>query len=185
MFEKLHFNTARFTIRPLQQSDLHAIYESRRNPDTSRYIGEPATLKDAQDRIDQATAPWQANEHERLLLAIIRREDNVLVGELMYKFLCHNAKTAEIGYRLNERFIGQGYAFEAANGLIEAAFEQFGLNKVCAFCAVENQASWRLMEKLGMQREAHLRQHFKFSHGYYDGYMYGLLRSEHIMAATA
>ncbi|WP_046006479.1 GNAT family N-acetyltransferase [Pseudoalteromonas rubra] len=185
MFEKLHFNTARLTIRPLQQGDLHAIYESRRSPKTSKYIGEPATLEDAQARIDQASAPWQAKEHERLLLAVVRREDNVLIGELMYKFLSHNTKTAEIGYRLNEKYIGQGYAFEAANGLIEAAFAQFGLNKICAFCAVENQASWRLMQKLGMQQEAHLRQHFKFSHGYYDGYMYGLLRSEHSMAATA
>ncbi|MCO7188976.1 MULTISPECIES: GNAT family protein [unclassified Pseudoalteromonas] len=185
MFDKLYFNTPRLEIRPLQQQDLHAVYESRRNPDTSRYIGEPATLADAQSRIDQANAPWQAKEHERLLLAIIRREDNVLVGELMYKFLCHNAKTAEIGYRLNEKYIGQGYAFEAANALIETAFTQFGLNKICAFCAVENQASWRLMKKLGMQQEAHLRQHFKFSHGYCDGYMYGLLRSEHKMAATA
>ncbi|TMP28411.1 GNAT family N-acetyltransferase [Pseudoalteromonas rubra] len=185
MFEKLHFNTARLTIRPLQQSDLHGVYESRRNPGTSKYIGDPATLADAQARIDRASAPWQAKEQERLLLAIIRREDNVLVGELMYKFLCHNAKTAEIGYRLNEKYIGQGYAFEAANGLIETAFTQFGLNKICAFCAVENQASWRLMQKLGMQQEAHLRQHFKFSHGYCDGYMYGLLRSEYKMAATA
>lgn len=40
MFNKLYFNTPRLEIRPLQQQDLQAVYESRRNPDTSRYIGE-------------------------------------------------------------------------------------------------------------------------------------------------
>ena len=57
---------------------------------------------------------------------------------------------------------GQGYATEAANAMLDLAFGPGDIHRVAARCDVRNEASWRLMERLGMRREAHFREHAIF-----------------------
>ena len=174
----MEFTTKRLIIRRLKVDDLEAIFEHRSDPFTSRFIGRPATLADAQARITQAQSPWEGKEGERLMLAIECKESGLLFGELMFKFVSVEHKCGEVGYRLAHKHQGKGYAFEAASALIKEVFVQFEVSKLNAICAVDNIASWKLMEKLGMQREGRLRSYMTLPSGTTDCFTYGVLKHE-------
>ncbi len=65
---------------------------------------------------------------------------------------------AELGYVLARRHWGQGYMPEAARAVIDWALAQPGLVRVWAVTDVENRASARVLEKIGMQQEGVLRR---------------------------
>ena len=67
--------------------------------------------------------------------------------------LSHNTPEFGLYYAFSPAFQGQGYATEAAQGLIEFAFAQLKLKRIVATTTYENTASIRVMEKLGMRIE--------------------------------
>ena len=85
---------------------------------------------------------------------------------------------AEIGFFLEVAAWGHGYATETAQTVMDAGFRQLGLHRVYATCAPENGASAWVLEKLGMRREGHLRQHFRMPNGWRDSYLYAVLDDE-------
>lgn len=64
----------------------------------------------------------------------------------------------DLGYALAKRSWGQGYASEAVQAVVDWAFRQGEIFRVWAVCYVENAASARVLEKVGMQREGRLRR---------------------------
>lgn len=174
----MQFETARTYIRKLHLNDYEAVLKHRQSPLTSRYIGPVSTPEDAKARVEKAMLPWQGIEGERLMLAIVDSHSQQLIGELMFKYVNRSADIGEFGYRLAEERLGQGLGFEVSSAFCDALFTQFGLNKLTAIAACNNVASWKLMEKLGMQREGLLREHMKLDSGFSDAYIYGILRKE-------
>ena len=73
---------------------------------------------------------------------------------------------------------GRGLTPEAARAVVGWGFERYALNKVGAYAALNNRRSWRVMEKLGMTREAVLRSNAKLWDEYVDDVYYGVLRKE-------
>lgn len=67
----------------------------------------------------------------------------------------------EIGYVFNRSYWGKGYAKESCMALIEDAFLK-GVHRIFAECDPENPSSWRLLEALGFEREAHLKENVYF-----------------------
>lgn len=174
----MQFETARTSIRKLHRDDYLAVLKHRQSPVTSRFIGPVCTAEDAKTRVETAMKPWQAIEGERLMLAIVDTTSQQLIGELMFKYVNRSADVGEFGYRLAEAYLGKGYGYEVAQAFCNALFREFKLNKLTAIAACDNIASWKLMEKLGMQREGVLREHMKLENGFSDAYIYGLLSSE-------
>lgn len=70
--------------------------------------------------------------------------------------------TWELGYVFNPDYQGQGYATEAARGMIDDLFARRAGRRVVAMCNPCNTASWKLLERLGMRREGHLLQNVYF-----------------------
>jgi RimJ/RimL family protein N-acetyltransferase len=62
---------------------------------------------------------------------------------------------AELGWVLDPTHTGHGYATEAVRGILEYCFTSLGVRRVVASCFLANDTSWRLMERVGMRREAH------------------------------
>ena len=84
----------------------------------------------------------------------------------------------EIGYILNPAYQGQGLATEVAGTLLRLGFEGLGLHRIVARCDARNVASARVMERVGMRREAHL-VHNEFLKGEWtDELIYAILREE-------
>jgi len=68
-------------------------------------------------------------------------------------------KQGEIGYVLNRNNWNQGLMTECARKVISFGFGQLGMHRIFGGCDPANTASYRVMEKLGMQKEGHLREH--------------------------
>ena len=86
---------------------------------------------------------------------------------------------AELGWVLDPALTGHGYATEAVRELLRHCFEDLGLHRVTANCFLENDASWRLMERIGMRRELHtLRESLHRSGRWLDGLGYAILDDE-------
>jgi len=66
-----------------------------------------------------------------------------------------------MGWVFHRAYHGHGYATEAAGALLQYSFAALHLHRIIATCQPENVASWRVMEKLGMRREAHFRKCIK------------------------
>jgi RimJ/RimL family protein N-acetyltransferase len=61
----------------------------------------------------------------------------------------------EIGWRLAPAFWGQGFATEGAKVAIRFGFENLNLDQIVSFTVPSNKASWAVMERIGMTRDAH------------------------------
>jgi RimJ/RimL family protein N-acetyltransferase len=86
---------------------------------------------------------------------------------------------AEIGYWIGREYWNRGYATEAASILVGFAFEGLKLHKVSSHHFARNEASGRVLEKLGLKQEGLLRSHILKSGEWEDIIEYGLLESEY------
>jgi len=85
---------------------------------------------------------------------------------------------AEIGYWIGMPFWGNGIATEAARELMRYGFEDLKLHRIFAICYTGNDASLRILEKLGMKAEGRSRQHIKKWGEYRDIENYGILADD-------
>jgi RimJ/RimL family protein N-acetyltransferase len=126
---------------------------------------------------------------ERLGLLLMVERAGAVIGDLMVRVgdawappvLLTDARgvQAELGWALRPEDMGQGYATEAVEALLRICFEGLGLRRVTANCLAANTASYRLMERLGMRREAHtVKDALHPSGDWVDGYSYALLAEE-------
>lgn len=145
--------TERLILRPFREMDLQDLYVYLSDAQTVRYEPyKPMTLAETEDNLR-----WRMGTEA--MIAVERREDHKLIGNLY--FARGEFDTAELGYVFNRRFWGRGYASESCRALINQAFAE-GTHRIVAECDPENVNSWRLLEALGFNREAHLRQNVYF-----------------------
>ena len=85
---------------------------------------------------------------------------------------------AELGYWIDVAAYGQGYVALSSRALIDYGFSECGLNKIIVSCAVNNQRSRRVIERLGFTKEGLLRQNERIGDQYHDAFTYSLLHSE-------
>ena len=83
-----------------------------------------------------------------------------------------------LGYCLHSDVWGRGYATEASLTLLRLGFGQLDLHRIATTCDVDNGASARVLEKIGMQREGRLRHSTLLRGEWRDHYVYGILRDE-------
>lgn len=173
--------TARLTIRPARPEDVDALWAYRRLEEVSRWLTSFPADRPDWDRMFA--------EPERLTRTLVVEHDGVVVGDLYLHVedawgqrevldRCRNVQ-AEIGWCLHPDHTGQGFATEAAHALLGACFDQLRLHRVVANAFADNEASWRLMERLGMRRETwSVRDSYHRERGWLDGVSYALLADE-------
>lgn len=170
--------TERLTLRRIRAADALAIHAYMSDPEVTRWL-VPGLLDEAGA---QAFAEENAGRRPRNL-AVVERASGELVGHMAYHpwFV---ARTHEVGWVIGRPHQGRGYATEAARALLRHAFETLGCHRVLATCQPENPASWRVMEKLGMRREAHFHKVLPRDAGaWWDEYVYALLAEEYFARA--
>jgi ribosomal-protein-serine acetyltransferase len=110
--------------------------------------------------------------------------DGVLCGALrLNKIEPENRKTG-IAYLLDAAHQGRGIASLAVRGLLRYCFSELGMNRVELTVATDNVRSIGLAERVGFRREGLLRQAEWLDGAFADHYVYGLLASEFLPAAT-
>ncbi|USX49357.1 GNAT family N-acetyltransferase [Lentzea sp. HUAS12] len=176
--------TARLLLRPFEPGDLDDFYAYRSRPDVFRYLyGESVTREECAELLDKLMADHELTaEGDRLALAVHLPEADRVIGSAVLKWRSESDRQGEIGYSLNPDFQGHGYATEAAAKMLELGFGHLGLHRIVAECDPRNEPSWRVMERLGMRREAHFRELEIFKGEWGDLFVYAMLEEEYARA---
>jgi RimJ/RimL family protein N-acetyltransferase len=172
--------TERLLLRPFSRGDVEAVYAYRQRADVARHLfDEPMSREQVteavQARIGQTGL---VNEGDKVFLAVETREPIAMIGEVSLILCDLGSRQAEIGYIFNPDWHGRGYATEAARALLAMAFDGAGMHRVFARCAAANAASWRLMERIGMRREAHFHEHVFVKGAWDEELIYALLEQD-------
>jgi RimJ/RimL family protein N-acetyltransferase len=109
---------------------------------------------------------------------IVRHEDGLVIGTCTLFHIDESNRRAEIGYALGRAHWGKGYMREALSALLEYAFRTLGLHRIEADVDPRNEASIRLLERLGFQKEGYLRERWLVDGATHDTLFFGLLRKE-------
>lgn len=147
----LSFETERLLIRPTSTADAAFIVELLNTPQWLKYIGDRnvRTVKAAEEYIGSRIRP----QFEQLgygSYTVIRKSDGAKMGTCgLYDR--QGLDGIDIGFAFLPQYERQGYAFEAASKLSNAAFEHFGLKQICAITTKGNIASQKLLKKLGLR----------------------------------
>jgi RimJ/RimL family protein N-acetyltransferase len=116
---------------------------------------------------------------DRYQWIVERIEDRTAMGWVTVSVRSWEHQIAEIGYSLATAFHGQGFGSEAVELVLYKLFYEAGMYRVEAKCSVENEASYRLLEKVGFRRDGILRAYFNIQSRRVDHYLYSLLRTEY------
>jgi RimJ/RimL family protein N-acetyltransferase len=150
--------TPRLQLRQFEPGDLDALHEMFSREDTVRWLYEdPPTLEQDRARLERRMRNLRFGvTGDALGLAAVLRDDGTLVGDLSLFLHSAEHRQGEIGFIFHPDHQGRGYATEAAGALLDVAFDTFDLHRVAGRLEARNVASARVLEKLGMHREAHL-----------------------------
>ncbi|MCB0637717.1 MAG: GNAT family N-acetyltransferase [Lewinella sp.] len=142
--------TSRLRLRPPRLSDLEGIYALGRNPRVMQYITPGSVQSRSEARADLQKRMAISQEGPYGYWVIEMRETAAFVGWATLKPL-DQTEEIEVGYRLLEEYWGQGLATEAARALLDYGFQELGLTTVYGVTMPQNEASRRVLAKLGMR----------------------------------
>ena len=150
--------TARLLLRPFLGSDLEALHAIHGDAENARWLyNDPRTLGETRELLALKTAGSALRcEGEWLSAAVELRATKELVGDISLLWASVPHRQGELGFVFHRGHQGSGYATEAAWPLLAFAFEIVGLHGVSGRLEPRNRGSARVLEKLGMRREAHL-----------------------------
>jgi [ribosomal protein S5]-alanine N-acetyltransferase len=174
--------TERLILRRFLPEDGTALFEYLSDPDVVRF--EPYGVYTRSECMAEAMERYEAGE-DSPFWAVCLKDSGSLIGHLYFQ----NEEprllmTWQLGYVFNPAYHGQGYATEASRRILRYGFEEQGAHRVIAGADVRNTASWRVMERLSMRREAHMLQGTFFRRkpdgtpDWIDSYRYAILSGE-------
>jgi RimJ/RimL family protein N-acetyltransferase len=172
--------TGRLALRPFEPGDLEGLSAFHSLPEVARFLyWEPRDLEQVRGVLEAKLGQTTLEEEGQVLaLAVVGREAGVVVGEVSLHWLSRRHRQGEIGFVFHPAHQGRGLATEAASVVLRLGFEGLGLHRVIGRCDALNLPSARLMERLGMRREAHFVHNEIFKGAWGDELVYALLEDE-------
>jgi len=171
--------TEHLLLREFRADDERDVHAYASDPEVVRLmIWGPNTLDATKAFLAGALKEQEQWPRACVSLAIELKSARRVIGSIGLRIKDEKNCTADIGYVLTRAYWGHGYMVEAGRAILDAAFRQVGLHRVWATCDPRNRASYRVMEKLGMGREAHFRKDVMEKGEWRDSYLYAILAKE-------
>ena len=153
---KFKIETERLILRPFTLLDLDDFALICADPEVMRFIGNGKPLgKEAVEEL----LTWIISQYEELgfgLFAVTLKENNKLLGFCgLIRQIIDDEPYIELGYRLDQAFWGKGIATEAAQSVKDYAFTQLNIANLVSIIHVDNMASKRVAQKVGLN---HMKQ---------------------------
>lgn len=150
----IELKTERLMLRHLRVDDATAFFSYRSDPVANQFQGWiPKEEHDALDFIKYRITNIPDTPDTWIQLAIIHLMDDKMIGDVGVYFLPDNDKEVKLGYTLDKDYQGHGYATEALRILIDHLMIRFGKNRFIALISPDNEASIRLVKRLGFVEE--------------------------------
>lgn len=172
--------TPRLTLRPFTRDDFDDLYAYQSRPDVARYLywdaRDRAQVRQALDR--QCHETTLDAEGDWLTYAVVWREIGNVVGEVGLKWISRGHRQGETGFVFNPDYQGRGLAAEATAAMLTLGFGNLGWHRIAGSCDARNYPSARLMERLGMRREAHFVHNIIIKGEWAEELVYAILDHE-------
>lgn len=172
--------TARLDLRPHRRDDLEDLLAFHSRPEVVRYLPWPVRDREqTRSALEAKLAQGVVTEPGQwLVLAMEMRETSTVIGEVLLKWESDANRQGEIGFAVHTAHHRRGLAAEAAEAVLRLGFDDLALHRIVAVCIAANVDSVRLLRRLGMQQEAHLRDNLFFKGKWADQLVFGLLADE-------
>jgi [ribosomal protein S5]-alanine N-acetyltransferase len=171
--------TERLVLREFTENDWPDLHAIESDPEVARYQSfEPRTPADAQAYLQDTLAGARAQPRRTYDLAVTLRTSDRVIGRCGLHFSNPELREAMVWYTLLRALWGQGYIPEALRALVHFGFIELKVHRVWADCDPLNRPSYRVLEKLGMRREGHLRENAFEKGAWADSLIYAILDHE-------
>jgi RimJ/RimL family protein N-acetyltransferase len=176
----MELRTDRLLLRRFRAEDLDRLADWQSRPDVARFVyWEPRSREEAAAVLAQRMAATRLERDDDAIgLAVERREDGLLLGDLTLWLRSAEHRQVEVGYVFHPDAGGHGYATEAARALLTHAFQDLQAHRVFARTDARNTASAALLRRLGMREEAHFREAELFKGAWSDELVFAILDRE-------
>ena len=171
--------TTDLVLRRMQETDSGALFRILADNEVTKYYDD-GPFTDISQATDQIKAWENGFLNKRCIRwGIARKGEREIIGSCGYYGFHTWHMRASIGYELARSSWRQGIMTEALEAIIDLGFGVMNLNRIDAVVIPENEASIKLLEKLGFLNEGLLKEFENWgSKGYVDLYMFSLLRKE-------
>ena len=151
----MFLKTKRLLLREFVFDDWTAVHAYQSNPLYLRYYDWTERSEADVREFVQMFLDWQQGlPRTKFQLALIHQEDGLLIGNCGIRINDREKREANIGYELDSRYWGNGYATEAAHAILQFGFTELNMARIWAKCVADNVGSARVLEKIGMRLEA-------------------------------
>lgn len=168
--------TERLIIRRFKIDDVHDLFEYLSDEQVVKF--EPYEVFSKKQAIEETKKRTENDS----FYAVCLRENNKLIGNLYLNQGDNNE--CELGYVFNRHYQGFGYATESASALISYAFSTLEARRIISMCNPLNSSSWKLLERLNMQKVDHLIKNIYFKRDennepiWVDTFIYAIAKEE-------
>ncbi len=170
--------TPRLYLRGFREEDWQAVQTYSTDPEVVRYVPAECPAEEETRNIVHSWMNGQTDTPPHYDFAVTVRPDDFVIGWCCLQISSGDAQVSELMYVLNRNFWKHGYATEAAQAVVDYGFSKLQLHRIYATCRPENVGSWRVLEKLGLQREGLLRENVRIRGSWCNSYLYAIVDYE-------
>ena len=172
--------TERLTLRLVKIDDLAHIHQlhSLEEVDKFNTLGIPKNIDETKALVEKLVESNNEEKPNKYTFVLQTTDDEIFAGLIGISLGKEKYKNAEVWFKLHPDFWNKGIATEALKEIISFGFNTLNLHRIEAGCAVDNIGSYKVLEKVGMIREAHTRQLLPLKSGWADNYGYAILSTD-------
>jgi [ribosomal protein S5]-alanine N-acetyltransferase len=176
----MELQTKRLKLAELTFADLEDIHKLHCLPEVDEYntLGIPSTIHTTAILLNEWLDQQQLTPRSSYIFCIKQFDTSRFVGLIALILGKVNFKIAEVWYKILPEYWRQGFTTEALTQLLYFRFTDLCLHRIEAGCAVENIASIKVLEKVGMTREGHKRKVLPIRGSWVDNYLYAILDTD-------
>ena len=172
-------STARLQFRDFVPNDFDAVHAYASDPQVTQFTSfGPNTEADTREFLGRVAIEAAASPRRNYTLAIVESASGRLIGACGLDRVDAVGPQFVLGYCLDTRYWRRGYASEAVRRLVAFGFADLGAWRICAHVFVGNDASARLLRRLGFRLEGTHRQCVRARGAWHDAMTFAMLAAE-------
>ena len=176
----IELESERLIYRKFREEDFPVVFDWLGNSENMKYrMGEPRSESEVRDYIKWTISNAESEDCKSYEFAVVLKSDNSLIGAAT---LMNVSDDPEIGWTIHRNYWRQGYGTEIGRTMLRLGFDILNLRRIVAGCNARNIGSYRIMEKIGMRREAHFIKaqpgNSALNYEWCDRFKYAILQEE-------
>ena len=177
----MELHTERLILQSISLDHAEALYSYRSDAETNKYQGWiPYGIEDCYHFIKNKVANELNVPHTWYQFVVILKENSEIIGDIGIHFIDDEGQQAEIGCTFAKDYHGNGYATEAVKKVISFLFNDLNKHRIIGSIDPQNQASEKMLHRLGFRKEAHFKESILLDGKWVDDVIYAILQTEWI-----